>query len=177
MSSSLTHTFQGGEDGRCTFTWSSKLVCGQVLEHNWHEVDPQVDRACLPPLGSVPVSPEVLREVIEAVDHPKHYGGKDDPFEHVKVAEARGWGYHIGNATKYLWRMGKKVGADDLEDLEKARWYLDRFIQLVRQERNPANQAGKDGAWRYKDGKGGYGAHNERCSNPGEDHPICSWDI
>lgn len=64
----------------------------------------------------------------EAVDHPDHYGGADDPFEHIKVCEALGWGYHIGNCTKYLWRAGKKH-PDMLEDLRKARWYLDREIQ------------------------------------------------
>lgn len=65
-----------------------------------------------------------------AIDHPRHYGGAEDPFEHVKVCEAKGWGYHIGNCTKYLWRAGIKT-PDLLQDLKKARWYLDRYIQLL----------------------------------------------
>lgn len=65
-----------------------------------------------------------------AVDHPPHYGGAEDPFEHIKVAEAKGWGYHIGNATKYMWRAGLKT-PDLLQDLKKAKWYLDRYIELL----------------------------------------------
>lgn len=66
-----------------------------------------------------------------AIDHPSHYGGADNQFEHIKVAEALGWGYHIGNCTKYLWRVGKKDPSKIMEDLKKARWYLDRYIQLL----------------------------------------------
>lgn len=36
-------------------------------------------------------------------------------------------GFCIGNAIKYLWRAGEK--GDALEDLKKARWYVDREIQ------------------------------------------------
>lgn len=60
----------------------------------------------------------------DAVNNPSHYGG-DVWWEHVKIVEARRWDYLVGNATKYLWRMGKKT-ADPTEDLEKAMWYLRR---------------------------------------------------
>lgn len=63
----------------------------------------------------------------EAVDHPPHYGGADDPYEAIKVIEAWGLGFCLGNALKYLSRAGKK--GDRLEDLRKARWYIDREIQ------------------------------------------------
>lgn len=71
----------------------------------------------------------------DPIDHPKHYGGADDPFEHIKVVEAKGWGYHIGNCTKYLWRAGLKHDKV-LEDLRKARWYLDRYIELLEKEKS-----------------------------------------
>ena len=68
--------------------------------------------------------------MIEAVNHPAHYGG-DSQFETIKVLEA--WltpeqrrGFNLGNAIKYISRAGKK--GDSLEDLRKARWYLDREI-------------------------------------------------
>lgn len=67
---------------------------------------------------------ECLPRPKEAVDHPSHYGGKDNPYEHIKVAEAWGLGYHLGNATKYLSRAGKKGAAK--EDLKKALWYIVR---------------------------------------------------
>jgi len=72
----------------------------------------------------------------EKVDHPSHYGGGENPYEHVKVALALGWDRNafIYNCTKYLWRsggnyVGLKNGAAPLEDLRKARWYLDRAIE------------------------------------------------
>lgn len=71
----------------------------------------------------------------EAVDHPLHYGGEDDPYEAIKVIEAWGLGFHLGNTVKYISRAGKKTGQSLLQDLKKARWYIDRLIQkLERQE-------------------------------------------
>ena len=63
---------------------------------------------------------------LETVDHPAHYGGADNPYEAIKVIEAWGLNFHLGNTVKYISRAGKK-GAP-LEDLKKARWYLDREI-------------------------------------------------
>lgn len=62
----------------------------------------------------------------EAVDHPVHYGGADYPYEAIKVIEAWDLGFCLGNTVKYIARAGKK--GDELEDLRKARWYLDRQI-------------------------------------------------
>jgi hypothetical protein len=61
-----------------------------------------------------------------AVDHPAHYGGAGDPYEAIKVIEAWRLGFHLGNAVKYIARAGRKGPL--IEDLEKARWYLDREI-------------------------------------------------
>lgn len=62
----------------------------------------------------------------EAVNHPAHYGGEDNPYEAIKVIEAWALGFCLGNTVKYISRAGKKGAA--LEDLKKARWYLDREI-------------------------------------------------
>jgi hypothetical protein len=62
----------------------------------------------------------------EAVDHPSHYGGADNPYEAINVVEAWGLNFHLGNVVKYISRAGKK--GDALEDLKKARWYLEREI-------------------------------------------------
>lgn len=70
----------------------------------------------------------------EEVDHPIHYGGKDDPYEAIKVIEAWDLGFHLGNAVKYISRAGHKPGADMLTDLRKARWYLDRKIEQIERE-------------------------------------------
>lgn len=68
----------------------------------------------------------------EAVDNPSHYGGKNNPYETIKVIEAWGLDFCLGNAVKYISRAGKK--GDTLEDLRKARWYLDRRIQQLEQK-------------------------------------------
>lgn len=65
----------------------------------------------------------------EAVDHPSHYR-KDSGYEAIDVIEAWGLGFSLGNAVKYICRAGLKQ--DALEDLEKARWYLDHEIERRR---------------------------------------------
>ena len=64
---------------------------------------------------------------MEAVNNPKHYGG-DTTYEAIKVIEAWELNYHLGNVVKYISRAGKKDKTKLKEDLEKAKWYLDRFI-------------------------------------------------
>ena len=65
----------------------------------------------------------------ESVDHPAHYGGKDNPYEVIKIIEAHKLGFHLGNTVKYILRAGKKGAA--LKDLQKALWYLQRKIGLT----------------------------------------------
>lgn len=62
------------------------------------------------------------------VDHPAHYGGEANPYEAIKVIEAWGLGFCLGNTVKYIARAGKKDVGAATQDLEKARWYLDREI-------------------------------------------------
>lgn len=84
------------------------------------------------------MTPALFTEIdmSSAVNHPAHYGGADNPYEAIKVIEAWGLGFCLGNAAKYIARAGKK--GDAIEDLEKARWYLDREIQ----SRKAAAEAG-----------------------------------
>jgi|HubBroStandDraft_1064217.scaffolds.fasta_scaffold00168_49 hypothetical protein len=62
---------------------------------------------------------------VEQVDHPAHYGG-DVPYEPIKVIEAWALNFSLGNVVKYVARADAK--GDAIENLEKARWYLDREI-------------------------------------------------
>ena len=70
----------------------------------------------------------------EQVNHPDHYGGKDNPYEAIKVIEAWGLGFHLGNVVKYISRTGKKD--DPLQELKKAQWYLEREISNLEEEFN-----------------------------------------
>lgn len=68
---------------------------------------------------------------VEQVNHPNHYGGADNPYEAIKVIEAWGLGFSLGNTIKYIARAGKKSAETELHDLRKARWYLDRHIKNI----------------------------------------------
>lgn len=70
-------------------------------------------------------------ERLDPVNHPSHYGGEFNQFEAIKVIEAWDLGFCLGNTVKYIARAGKKPGADILDDLKKARWYLDREIGRI----------------------------------------------
>jgi hypothetical protein len=63
----------------------------------------------------------------EMVDHPAHYNrGK---YEAIDIIEALEMNFNLGNAFKYLFRAGHKD--DIVQELKKARWYLDREIQRL----------------------------------------------
>lgn len=69
----------------------------------------------------------------ETVNHPAHYGGADNPYEVIKVIEAWGLGFCLGNVIKYIARAGRK--GDIVEDLKKAAWYLNREIENEQAEK------------------------------------------
>lgn len=69
----------------------------------------------------------------DVVNHPAHYGrGANDPYETIKVIEAWGLGFHLGNALKYISCAGKKDSGKEIEDLEKAKFYLSRHIDNLK---------------------------------------------
>ena len=65
------------------------------------------------------------RRAPDPVNHPPHYTRAG--YECAEVVIALGLSYCLGNVLKYVWRCGHK--ADALQDLKKARWYLDREIR------------------------------------------------
>jgi hypothetical protein len=75
-------------------------------------------------------------EIDAAVFNPSHYGGKDNPYEAIRVIRAWKLGFSLGNTVKYIARAGKKD--DILQDLEKAAWYLNEEIDYIRSQRGVA---------------------------------------
>jgi hypothetical protein len=71
-------------------------------------------------------------EVVDVVNSPPHYkSGGIEAIEGIEASmgpEAYA-GYLKGNIMKYMWRYERK--GKPVEDLKKARWYLDRLIQKV----------------------------------------------
>ncbi len=62
----------------------------------------------------------------EMVDHPSHYNSGD--IEVIAAIDDWKLSFHLGNVVKYVARAQYKGTL--VQDLKKARWYLDRFIQL-----------------------------------------------
>lgn len=61
--------------------------------------------------------------------NPSHYRTHPSGVECIQVTEHMN--FCIGNAVKYLWRAGSKPGETALDDLKKARWYVDREIERL----------------------------------------------
>jgi hypothetical protein len=72
----------------------------------------------------------------ESVNHPDHYNSHPAGIECIDVVEHMN--FNCGNAIKYIWRNGlkKSAGKEDIEkqveDLKKARWYIDREIDRLK---------------------------------------------
>ena len=68
------------------------------------------------------------------VEHPEHYNtGAVECIDGIKAAteSLSGFeGFCAGNAIKYLWRWKHK---GSVEDLEKAKWYIDKLIERAKQ--------------------------------------------
>lgn len=73
----------------------------------------------------------VGEEAIDSVNHPSHYNRF--PVEVIEFTEQLD--FNKGNAVKYLARAGYKEGVDELEDLSKAAWYVNRAIEKLKKER------------------------------------------
>ena len=76
------------------------------------------------PEGSTPPVPDM-------VNHPPHYtfGG----IEVIDALEAWQLPFHLANAVKYIARSGHK--GNEIEDIRKAIWYLDRYIKFKEKEK------------------------------------------
>ena len=65
----------------------------------------------------------------DVINKPRHY--TDGGIETIDFIEAKNLSYHLGNCVKYISRAGKKDMDKEVEDLKKARWYLDRYIEFL----------------------------------------------
>lgn len=127
--------------------------CGATFIHKKEKAQgrwPKYCPECLPKYSKVPKKKEVVVEPVaqtfvekvepefktvelpkqeDVINHPSHYTrGK---IEVIDFIEDQQLPYHLGNVIKYIARAGYK--GDKLEDLKKARWYLDRYIKEVMQ--------------------------------------------
>ena len=67
------------------------------------------------------------------VEHPSYYNqGKIEVIDYI---EDHKLGFHLGNAIKYISRAGLKDSSKTIEDLEKAIWYIERYIQFLERDK------------------------------------------
>lgn len=67
----------------------------------------------------------------DPVNRPAHYTAHPSGVECIAITEHMG--FCLGNAVKYIWRAGLK-SENPIQDLEKARWYISREIERLKQE-------------------------------------------
>jgi hypothetical protein len=65
----------------------------------------------------------------DPVNHPKHYTSHPSGIECIQIT--RHMNFNLGNAIKYIWRCDTRGGTKTIEDLKKARWYLDDEIKRL----------------------------------------------
>lgn len=65
----------------------------------------------------------------DTINKPAHYTRGN--IETIDVIEDWGLGFRLGNVIKYVSRAGHKDPGKTLEDLLKARWYLEREIAAI----------------------------------------------
>jgi len=70
------------------------------------------------------------------INHPRHY--ISGQFETIDVIEDWDLGFHLGNVIKYISRH--KIKSNQLEDLKKAQWYLNRYINKMEREDGTINK-------------------------------------
>ena len=132
--------------------------CGVTFVHKKEKAQgrwPKYCPECLPKYSKVPkkkeetvqtIAEETVQTIVEKIEqtigepevkavpkkedvinHPSHYTRGN--IEVIDFIEDQQLPYHLGNVIKYIARAGHK--GDKLEDLKKARWYLDRYIKEV----------------------------------------------
>lgn len=103
----------------------------------WYEWDPSIQTPPVEPPATinapiwVTAVPEISQDQAPAVDHPSHYNsGKIEVIDYI---EDQNLGFSLGNAVKYISRAGKKNKDKEVEDLEKAIWYINRRIKEIKE--------------------------------------------
>lgn len=111
---------------------SDEIDRRSIFDELWSDTD---DTRRLTMTGPELMAAASLREEPnDLVDHPPHYTAHPSGVECIEITEHMS--FLRGNAVKYLWRAGEKGPA--VEDLRKARWYIDREIEKVLREESRA---------------------------------------
>jgi len=113
--------------------WKLKVRQGIMEENFYSDTELGVLHKALKAISEpTPILQNDVEEVrYEMIDHPKHYGGKESKHEAISVIEEWNLGFHLGNVVKYISRAGRKPDQSQIDDLKKAQWYLERYIEKL----------------------------------------------
>ena len=100
------HYVHNNEHGKWTYFWCNEM-CPECLSKKFPQVATNEDN----------------------VNHPKHYNSHPSGVEALDIC--RHMNFNLGNVIKYLFRCGLKDKTTELEDLKKARFYLDDEIKRL----------------------------------------------
>ena len=76
------------------------------------------------------------------VNNPKHYTSDPSGIECIEITRHRN--FNIGNAIKYLWRNGLKDSDSQVQDLQKAVWYINDEIKRLENHISPNCKVSED---------------------------------
>lgn len=79
------------------------------------------------------INPELSNEPDTEINSPKHYV-EGRTIEPISLIEDWKLNHHLACALKYISRAGRKH--DEVKDLKKAIWYLERRIKLLEKKKN-----------------------------------------
>ena len=114
-------TLQHYEKGDIAPTFDIIKKIAEILGVSPYDI---VRNAKAPKEEVTPIDTDAKKEM---VNHPTHYNrGK---YEAIDIIESLEMNFNLGNAFKYLFRAGHKD--DIVQELKKARWYIDREIQRL----------------------------------------------
>lgn len=103
---------------------ASRPIRIQLIKKHEEEVNKVADLLHTVMQGRGKGQPRLRMQGVDNVNHPPHY--KVGGIEVIDFIESKKFNYNLGNVIKYVSRADHK--GNRLEDLKKARWYLDREI-------------------------------------------------
>jgi hypothetical protein len=117
------------DNKKCKTCFYSELYGGTHPCVDCFQYDKWVKRDIYIQEASKPLSEAIkewvdVRDEDDIVNNPKHYTEHPSGIECIQVTEHMG--FNLGNAIKYIWRCDLKE--DAIEDLKKAKWYIEREI-------------------------------------------------
>ena len=72
------------------------------------------------------------KEVVNNFIDNEYYGGKNNPYEAIKIINNLDLNFNRGNVLKYILRAGKKDANKEIQDLQKAKHYIDYEIERLK---------------------------------------------